>query len=158
MDPLFHFIFPLIASMAARIHMKHGVLAVFLMAASAVMIDLDHLMGPGLGGALFHNLFFTLAIPFTMLSIAYNWGGEMERQASMCLLLFLFSHTILDMFSGGTVALFYPITGQQFAIGADIMWGPYQILSSSGMGLLIYFSMLLMCFFLQDIDRHLVKY
>jgi hypothetical protein len=156
MDPLFHFIFPLMAAMAARIHMKHGIPAVLLMAFSTLLIDADHFIG--VPGGTFHNLFFTLAIPFIMLSIAYNWGGEMERQASMCLLLFLFSHTILDLFSGGTVALFYPITGQQFAISADVMWGPYQIISSSGMGLLIYFSMLLVCFFLQDIDMYLVKY
>ena len=158
MDMLFHFIFPLMAALAARIHMKHGVLAVATMAGSAVLIDIDHYMGSGLGGAMFHNLFFTLAVPFTILSIMYAWGGEMERQASMCILLFLFSHTILDLFSGGTVALFYPISGQQFAINFSFAWGGYEIISASGIGLLMYFSILLMCFYLQEIDRYMVKY
>jgi hypothetical protein len=158
MDPLFHFIFPLMAALAARIHMKHGILAVVTMAASAVLIDIDHFMGPGLGGAMFHNLFFTLAVPFTILSIMYTWGGEMERQASMCILLFLFSHTILDLFSGGTVALFYPITSQQFAINFSLAWGSYQVISASAIGLLIYFAILLMCFYLQEIDKYMVRY
>ncbi|MCX6814896.1 MAG: hypothetical protein NTY20_04585 [Candidatus Aenigmarchaeota archaeon] len=156
MDSLFHFIFPLMAALAARIHMKHGVIGVLLMALSAVLIDVDHLIG--LPGAMFHNLFFTLAVPFTILSIMYTWGRETERQAAMCLLLFLFSHTVLDLFSGGTVALFYPITGQQYAINFNVTWGGYQIISSSGIGLLIFFSILLVCFFLQDIDRYMVKY
>jgi membrane-bound metal-dependent hydrolase YbcI (DUF457 family) len=156
MDALFHFIFPLMAALAARIHMKHGLIAVLLMASSAVLIDVDHFMG--LPGAMFHNLFFTLAVPFTILSIMYTWGGETERQAAMCMLLFLFSHTMLDMFSGGTVALFYPITAQQYAINFSIGWGGYEIISASGIGLLIYFSILLVCFFLQDIDRYMVKY
>ena len=146
------------AALAARIHMKHGVIGVLSMALSAVLIDIDHYMGPGLGGAMFHNLFFTLAVPFTILSIMYAWGGETERQASMCLLLFLFSHTMLDLFSGGTVALFYPITNMQFAINTNIMWGGYEIISASGIGLLIYFSIILVCFFLQDIDKYMVRY
>ncbi|HJW96560.1 MAG TPA: metal-dependent hydrolase [archaeon] len=158
MDALFHFIFPLMAALAARIHMKHGIPAVLMMASTAVLIDIDHFMGPGLGGAMFHNLFFTLAVPFTILSIMYTWGGETERQASLCLLLFLFSHTILDLFSEGTVALFYPITNMQFGISANFWIGGYQLISSSGIGLLIYFSILLVCFFLQDIDRLMVKY
>jgi membrane-bound metal-dependent hydrolase YbcI (DUF457 family) len=158
MDALFHFIFPLMAALAARIHMKHGLVAVLLMASSAVLIDLDYFMGPGLGGAMFHNLFFTLCVPFTILSIMYTWGGETERQAAMCLLLFLFSHTILDLFNEGQVALFYPISTMQFGINFNVMWGGYQIISSSGIGLLIYFSILLVCFFLQDIDRYMVKY
>jgi hypothetical protein len=156
MDVLFHFIFPLMAALAARIHMKHGVIAVIIMALSAVLIDVDYVLG--VPGAMFHNLFFTLCVPFTILSIMYAWGGEMERQASMCLLLFLFSHTILDMFSGGSVALFYPITGQMFSINFSLSWGAYEVISASGIGLLIYFSLLLACFFLQDIDKYLVKY
>jgi len=156
MDALFHLIFPLMAAMAARIHMKHGILAVLIMAFSAVLIDIDHFIG--LPGSMFHNLFFTLVVPFTIMSIMYNWGGENERQASMCLLLFLFSHTILDLFSEGEVALFYPITGMQYGINFSVSWGGYQIISSSGIGLLIYFSILLLCFFLQDIDRYMVKY
>ena len=155
---LFHFIFPLMAALAARIHMKHGIIGVLTMAVSAVLIDIDYFMGPGLGGAMFHNLFFTLAVPFTILSIMYAWGGEMERQASMCLLLFLFSHTILDLFSGGTVALFYPITGHQFAINFGFSLGGYELISASGIGLLMYFSILLVCFFLQELDKYLVKY
>jgi membrane-bound metal-dependent hydrolase YbcI (DUF457 family) len=157
MDSLFHFIFPLMAALAARIHMKHGIPAVLLMASTAVLIDLDHFI-PGGAGAVFHNLFFTLVIPFTMLSIAYARGSGTQRQAAMCLLLFLFSHTVLDLFSGGTVALFYPITGQQFAINFSVAWGGYEIISASGIGLLLYFSILLMCFFLQEIDRRIVKY
>lgn len=156
MDSLFHFVFPLIAALAARIHMKHGVPAVLAMAFSAVLIDIDHWMG--LPGAMFHNLFFTLAVPFTILSITYTWGGETERQASMCLLLFLFSHTILDLFSEGTVALFYPITGMQFGINFKLSRGGYDIITSSGIGLLIYFAIILLCFFLQEIDKYMVKY
>jgi hypothetical protein len=158
MDSLFHFIFPLMAALAARIHMKHGLVAVLLMASSAVLIDADHFMGYGLGGAMFHNLFFTLCVPFTILSIMYTWGGETERQAAMCLLLFLFSHTMLDLFSEGTVALFYPISTMQFGINFSFALGGYEIISSSGIGLLIYFGILLLCFFLQDIDKHMVKY
>ncbi len=145
------------AALAARIHLKHGIPAVLLMASTAVLIDLDHFI-PGGSGALFHNLFFTLVLPFTILSIAYNRGNGAQRQAAMCLLLFLFSHTILDLFSEGTVALFYPITGQQFAINFSVGWGGYEFISASGVGLLLYFSILLMCFFLQDIDRYMDKY
>jgi len=65
---------------------------------------------------------------------------------------------MLDLFSGGTVALFYPITGQQYAINFSVSLGGYEIISASGIGLLIYFSILLVCFFLQDIDRYMVKY
>ena len=45
MDSLFHFIFPIIAALAARVHIKHPVRNILIAAFLAVAVDIDHLIG-----------------------------------------------------------------------------------------------------------------
>jgi membrane-bound metal-dependent hydrolase YbcI (DUF457 family) len=156
MDSLFHFLFSLIAVFAARIHIKHGIPTLLLLAVISVFVDVDHFIGMPRAG--FHNLFVTLLFPIILIIFAFRFGREYHRQVSIALLLFLFSHTILDLFMEGKVALFYPLTLQTFSINFSFYaLGRYMLISSNSIGLVIYFCVILLCFFLEEIDSFILK-
>jgi hypothetical protein len=158
MDSLFHFIFPLIALLAAHVKFrKHRLVTVLGLAVAAVLIDMDVFFG-SLHRALFHNIFVTVAFPLVLVFLSFRYGLERHRQTSIALLIVLSSHLILDLFSEGIVYMLYPLSLQGFSLASVSMLPGYgYFLSTSSIGLLIYFAMLSGCFFLEDIDFFILK-
>jgi membrane-bound metal-dependent hydrolase YbcI (DUF457 family) len=155
MDALFHFLFPLMAALAARFHIKHGIGTVLTLAMLAMFLDIDHLFG--VTRATFHNVFITLLIPLVIVFIAFKYEkkGNYYKMLSLALLLFLFSHPILDMFTEGGVAWLYPFSDTYYAptlsITVDISGSAAPLISTASIGLLIYFGILMLVLFLEDL-------
>ena len=171
MDSLFHFVFPIIAALAARLNIRHNVKTILSIAFLTVLLDLDHLI-PGMHRALLHNIFLTLLLPLGLLIIAFHFKWNKYRKGFLLLLLiFLSSHVFLDMFSfyspgpgigiiDNGVALFFPFSNAQYSIKFDIKLpsaitmpsGEGYIVSSFGFGILLYFLLIILpCLFLDDI-------
>jgi hypothetical protein len=173
MDSLFHFIFPIIAVLAARIRIKHVIKTSIAAASIAVLLDLDHFIG--LERALFHNIFVTLLLPLALLYFSFHFRtNKYVKGFFFLLLIFLSSHVMLDLFSsptfgsgigigeGSGVALFYPLSNVKYSINfnikipLEISYPPQTIegylVSSLGFGILIYFIIIIVpCLFLEDI-------
>ncbi|NIM46727.1 MAG: hypothetical protein GTN40_01035 [Candidatus Aenigmarchaeota archaeon] len=173
MDSLFHFVFPIIAALAARINIKHPIRTILATAIITVLIDLDHFIG--IERATFHNVFVTVLIPIILILLTLNLKSKHYLKGfSFILLIFLSSHTFVDMFSspplgggigiieGTGVALFYPLNNEYYSINFNIgiplriSVSPYMIegyiVSSLGFGILLYFIIILVpCLFLDDI-------
>ena len=159
MDALFHFVFPLIAIAAAGVRIKHyKVPTILTIALAAVLIDIDHFFGLVPSGT-FHNMFFTFLIPLAIVVLAFKYGYERHRQISLAFLIVMVSHVILDMFSEGAVYLLYPFSMQPFSLAAFYITTVegYYLVSSSSIGLLIFFGMLAGIFFIEDIDFFILK-
>ena len=172
MDTLFHFIFPLIAILAARIKVKHKISIIFGLALVTALLDIDHFFGVPRGTL--HNIFITLILPMFFLLLSFKFEkGDYYKNISLILLLFLFSHTILDMFTEGGVKLdmfteggvklFYPFSDQsydltKFLISIQLPSGiEVHLISTSGIGLTIYFVMILSVIFVEDFIRYLKR-
>jgi membrane-bound metal-dependent hydrolase YbcI (DUF457 family) len=168
MDSLFHFIFPVIATLAAKVHVKHKLRNILIVGALAVLIDLDHFIG--MERATFHNVFITVLLPIIIIILAFNFKAKYNVKGfSILLLIFLSSHTFLDLFSGKPgVALFYPINDTYYSVEFGITvpmptkFAPSLIegyvISSLGLGLLFYFIIVILpCLFLDDIIEIMEK-
>lgn len=157
MDALFHFLFPLMATMAARLHVKHGIETVIGLALLSMLLDVDHLFG--VTRATFHNIFVTLLIPLIIVFIAFRYEkkGDYYKTLSLALLLVVFSHPILDMFTEGGVAWLYPLSNTYFApqvnLSMAIRGVEAPLVTTASLGLLIYFGMLMLVLFLEDFTR-----
>jgi len=152
MDTFFHFLFPMMAVFAARVHTRHGLLTILPLGIISVLIDIDHFIG--VSRATFHNIFFTFFFPLVVIILAFKHGNRFQREFSLLLMIFLFSHIVADLFMEGTVYLLYPLSMAGFNLtGFVVMAGPYTIISSTSIGFALYFLMLLAIFFLEDIDR-----
>lgn len=125
MDTLFHFIFPLIAMMAARIKVKHSIRVSIILAAAAALIDVDHFFGLVARGT-FHNIFVTVLFPIVLFLIFFKKKNKHYMHLSLILLLFLVSHPILDMFTEGGVELFYPFSNQMYDLSKFSLTIPLQ--------------------------------
>ena len=177
MDSLFHFVFPIIAALAARINIKHMVRTILAAAFLTVLVDLDHFIG--LERVALHNVFITILIPLILLSFSFYFKlSRNYKNFFFLLLIFLSSHLFLDMFSspafgngigieeGIGIALFYPLSNARYSIDFNMkvttrIGLPYEgyIVSTLGFGLLLYFTAILLpCLFLDDImdiaERH----
>lgn len=158
MDSLFHFIFPVIAAMAAQLHMKHAKRNILLAAFLAVLIDVDHFFG--LERGLFHNIFITVMLPVIFVLLAFHLKKSYELKVfSLLLLIFLSSHLFLDIFTEPGVAIFYPFSDNYYSIDLSVMiplnsqFTTYgQIISPAGIALLLYFLMIILpCYYLDNI-------
>jgi membrane-bound metal-dependent hydrolase YbcI (DUF457 family) len=160
MDSVFHFIFPLIVALAARIHLKHGIEWVVGLALATTLIDLDVFF---IHRATFHNLFVTLLVPAVLVALAFQYEkkGTKFKTLSLVLLLFLFSHTLLDMGTEAGVQLLYPLSSQVFqftgGISAGLPTGAGYLLSGTGVSLLLYFVVLLLALFIEDFINYFEK-
>ena len=173
MDSLFHFVFPIIAALAARLNVRHPIKSILAAAVLTVLIDVDHFIG--VPRATFHNVFVTILLPLTLLYLAFHFKSSRYVKGFLLLLLvFSSSHIFIDMFSspvfGNSIgiveglgpALFYPLSSTQYSIDFNIITplqnGPSEqiiegyIVSSLGFGILMYFIIILLpCLFLDDI-------
>ena len=157
MDSLFHFVFPLIIALAARVHLKHGLLWVVGLALAAVLLDLDVFF---VHRATLHNLFVTLLLPAILVAFAFQYekNGNKYKTLSLLLLLFLLSHTILDMGTESGVQLLYPFTDQvyQFSggISVGLPVGSGYLVSGLGISLLLYLFLLILVLFVEDFVKY----
>ncbi|NIO45084.1 MAG: hypothetical protein GTN36_06060 [Candidatus Aenigmarchaeota archaeon] len=173
MDTLFHFVFPVIAALAARIYIKHPVRTIFAAAIITLLVDLDHFIG--VERTTFHNIFITVLIPIFLILLTLNFKSKKHLESfSFLLLIFLSSHAFVDLFSspafgsnigittGEGIALLYPFSGEKYSINFNIRIplrnsiSPYMIegylVSSLGFGILLYFILILVpCLFLDNI-------
>jgi membrane-bound metal-dependent hydrolase YbcI (DUF457 family) len=157
MDSLFHFIFPLIAAVAARIHVKHRIETVLGLSLAAVLIDLDVFF---IHHATLHNLFITALLPLILILLAFKFENPKKtkyKTITIALFLFLVSHPILDMFTEGGIQLFYPLSTQlyNFEFGWSLGYG--YVVSAAGIGLTIYFILILLVLFLEDFISYYKK-
>jgi membrane-bound metal-dependent hydrolase YbcI (DUF457 family) len=164
-DTLFHFIFPFLALLIARPKFKHRLIVAILLAASAALLDIDHFFGMVPRGTL-HNVFVTLVFPLTIFALAFVFEkkGTYYKNVSLALLLFLFSHPMVDIFTGGAgLKLFYPLSEQEFFLNSIKFSIPLPngqigyVISSNGIGLSIYTAMILAVIFVEDFNRFLMK-
>ncbi|UCG95319.1 MAG: metal-dependent hydrolase [archaeon] len=159
MDSLFHFLFPVIGALAARVHVKHGLRTILILGLLAVIIDIDHYIY-GFERLLFHNIFFTVALPLAIIALVFIYKNDYYMKGfSVMLFLFLSSHLILDVFTEPGVAVFYPLSSQYHTINFNIyvpilsrFAAKGAIISSYGTGMLIFaIFILLPCMFLDKI-------
>lgn len=122
MDSLFHFVFAFIAGMAVNTKLDHRPFWVALVALSAVLIDVDHLIFAYT--RTFHSLVFVVGVPALLFYAAYHREKESDSitYQSLAILLFvmLVGHVIADMFDGGTLRLFYPFLSAEFTVPASV--------------------------------------
>ena len=167
MDSLFHFVFVIVAALAARVHIKHPMKNIMIAAFLSVAIDVDHIIG--LSRGTLHNVFVLILLP--LIFVIYIFSKRKMYQAkglSILILVFLASHLFLDMFTGG-VALLYPLSNDIYGIAFDvpIAWSnasgqTYEgmLVSSLGIGILFFFAIIILpCIFLDKIiglmeERH----
>jgi len=159
MDSLFHFTFPIIAALAARVHLKHPIKNILIAAFLTTAVDIDHVIGIPRG--LTHNIFVLVLIP--ALFVVYTFSRrKMYQQKGLAILIFIFlaSHLFLDIFTGG-VALFYPLSTQTYGIDFNVplAWTNMNgtdlngyLASSLGIGITLFFIMIIVpCYFLDEI-------
>lgn len=162
MDSLFHFVFPLIAALAARIHVKHGILSIVGVSLATVLLDLDVF---AIHRATLHNVFVTVLIPIVLIFLAFKYEKKENtycKTMSVMLLLFLVSHPILDMFTEGGVQFLYPLLNEKFSfmginIAVGLPTGMGSLINGPGIGLLIYFALILCVLFIEDFIKYFQK-
>ncbi len=166
MDTLFHFVFPFFALMIARIKFKHRLPIAFLLAASTALLDIDH-FSPFVSRGTFHNIFFTLFLPLTVFALAFFFEKRSTyiKNISLTLALFWFSHPMADVFTGSApVLLFYPVSDMPVFLNSlrvpiTLPSGvTASIIDSGGIGLTIFFLMILSAIFVEDFVRFLMRY
>jgi membrane-bound metal-dependent hydrolase YbcI (DUF457 family) len=154
--------FPVFTALAAKVHVKHKIRNLLVVGALTVLIDLDHFVG--VTRATFHNVFVTLLLPIVIIILAFSFKKSYGLKGfSVLLLIFLSSHLFLDLFSEGTVALFYPLSDKYYNFSFNIevpISGGYEgkLISTSGISILIYFVLVFLpCLFLDDIIEVMEK-
>ena len=168
MDTLFHFVFPFFALMIARIKFKHRLPVAFMLAASTALLDVDHFFGLVSRGTL-HNIFVTILFPISLFALAFLFEkkGTYMKNISLTLLLFWASHPIADLFTGAApVKLLYPLSNQEFWLNNIKILSPIamhdgfvpSIVDSGGIGLSIFFLMILSAIFVEDFVKILIRY
>jgi len=149
-DSLFHFLFPVISALAARVHIKHPIRNILLAGLLAVLIDIDHLSFLGPTRGLLHNFFATSVFPAILIFLTFHFRKSYQAKGfAILLMIFLSSHTFLDLSFGGGVALFYPFSLKYHSFDFELSVTEGSIVSQQGLGLLFYFvSVILPLYFL----------
>jgi membrane-bound metal-dependent hydrolase YbcI (DUF457 family) len=143
------------AMMAARVKVKHSIRVSIALAAVTALLDVDHFFG-FTARATFHNIFVVVVFPLILFLIFLKKGNKQYMNLSLALLLFLVSHPIVDMFTEGGVAIFYPISEQKydlskFSLPMFTAFGQGYVISTAGVGLTIYFLLVLGVIFIEDL-------
>lgn len=165
-DVLFHFLFPLIALLAIRVRTNHSIATIIGLSLAAVAMDIDHFLGFE-ARATFHNIFVVIGVPLVMFAIAmvFEKKGLYWKTISLALMVVLFSHSIADIFLGGAgVELFYPLSDDRILLNSVKV--PIQLptgetaylVNETGIGILLFFVMLMSVIFIEDFLKRLLKY
>ncbi len=173
MDSLFHFVFSIIAGMAIGIHQKHKLNALFVLAFSAVIIDVDHLFGMEARGTL-HNIFIVAILPLAAFLFFFHYENKFFNKSkrksiklqtySLLLFVMLAGHVAADLFYEGEVKLLYPFSTDtykapnftttidnlfpQFSYLTPYSWA--KIISTDGIALLAYAIIIMFGAFTED--------
>ncbi|MEM5778110.1 MAG: metal-dependent hydrolase [Candidatus Aenigmatarchaeota archaeon] len=131
------------------------------------LIDLDHFIG--VERASFHNIFVTILFPLAIIFLAFNFKSKYNFKGfSILLLVFLSSHTFIDMFGNPGIALFYPLSNNYYLLNFELSV-PLKtnfsksleegyIVSNLGLSILLYFILIILpCLFLDDIIEIMEK-
>lgn len=165
MDPVVHFVFPLIGALGARLHIKHSIRWILLLSAIAVLLDIDHFIG--VPRATLHNVFVVVLIPAILIILAFKYEKPRStkyKSISVAALLFLVSHPILDLFDDRGVKFFYPLSDKFYSfhdwtITTTISTGTQaRVLGSSGFAIIFFFLVLSGVYFLDEIIEIMQKY
>lgn len=113
MEPLLHFIAPLVALSLLGVRFKEALPLALL----ALLPDFDALLL--VHRSLTHSLAILLAISLPILAILYLYRPRLLRP-SLLALLSISSHLALDLFDGYT-PLFWPLYDQSLWLRADLM-------------------------------------
>jgi len=166
-DTLFHFLFPIIAALASRVHLRHPLRSILLAGIITVLIDVDHFVGIGLERALFHNIFVTFLIPAVLLILSFRFRtSKYVKGFFVLLLIFLSSHLFLDLFTEGPgVALLFPFDTTYYAVNFCLNVPVTSqfvteacMASSFGVGLFLFFVIIVLpCYYIDEIIEHIGK-
>lgn len=165
MDSVVHFIFPLVAALGARLHIKHGIPWVLTLSAAAVLLDIDHFIG--VPRATLHNVFVVVLIPVILIILAFKYERRTSikyKSLSVAALLFLISHPILDIFDDLGVKFFYPLSDKFYSfsnwtITTTISTGTQaQVLGPSGFAIIFFFLVLSGIYFLDEVIELMQKH
>lgn len=155
MDTLFHFVFAFIAGMAVNVKLDHRPMMVAGVALSAVLIDIDHLFF-AYPRAL-HSLFVTALVPLLLFYAAYRYenGTDSIRYQSLSLLLFvmLIGHVVADLFNGGAIKLFYPLSTATFTAPSwtvTVFAPQWELVSPDGVALAIYGGIIALAYYAEE--------
>lgn len=116
-DLVLHIIIPLVALLL--FYDRRCRTYVLLLSPLAVLPDIDHLVSADLARVLLHNIFVLLP-PLLVGVYAYITGHKKASNIALIAVFYLGSHVLLDLFQGG-VALFYPVTVDNYAITFDFV-------------------------------------
>ncbi len=165
METIVHFILPLIAALAARIHLKHGVEWAFVLAAASALLDLDHFIGVPRGTL--HNVFVTVAIPLALIVLAFKFEPRTKtkfKELAIANFLFLVAHPIMDLFDNLGVQAFYPLSTQfynfnDFAIKVTISTGKKVFVAGpQALSIMIFFAVIALVFYLEEVVQLMHKH
>jgi len=165
METVVHFVLPLIAALAARIHMKHGIKWVFALAMASVLLDLDHFIG--VPRATLHNVFVTFLIPIILIILAFKFEPRAKtkyKELAVANFLFLAVHPIQDLFDGLGIQAFYPLSNHfynfsNFAIKIAISTGKtVYIAGPQAISVIIFFAVIAFAFYLEEVVQLMHKH
>ena len=160
MDTLFHIVFSVIVGLAICLRRKHKISILIILASLSVLIDIDHFFWLETRGT-FHNIFFVLFIPLILFAISYMYENKKSirlQTYSLLIFIMLAGHVVSDMFYGGAVKLFYPLSNvsyifPDYAVQATSeFYSP--IIAGDGLILLIYAIILLSVILMEDFIYH----
>jgi membrane-bound metal-dependent hydrolase YbcI (DUF457 family) len=93
---------------------------VLLLAPLAVLLDIDHLLPP-YHRLLLHNLFILVPIISLALYARFRTKNDLLYNVALIATFFLFSHLLLDLFTGAGVPLFYPLSAATFGFTYELV-------------------------------------
>lgn len=110
MDTLFHFVISFLAGMAVNTRLKFEPAVIAGLAASSVLIDLDHLvfMYP----RALHTVWIAAMLPLAGFYTAYRYERSSDsikyQSVALVLMVMLLAHLTTDLFYEGSLRPFYP--------------------------------------------------
>jgi len=116
MEPLIHFIIPIVFLMAFAPNLNKKL--IFLLSPLLVLPDFDFFVK----AKLFHSIFFVLIVSF-LVYLLYNKFVQKDKKAFYLSLFYLSSHLLFDL-GGPGIPFFYPISDKLFSLNVVIATSP----------------------------------
>ncbi|MBW2966514.1 metal-dependent hydrolase [Candidatus Woesearchaeota archaeon] len=116
MEPLIHFIIPIIFLLAFAPNLNKKL--IFLLSPLLILPDIDFF----LKAKIFHNLLFVLVICFVV-HFLYSWFIKKDKRIFYLALFYLSSHLLFDL-GGPGIPFFYPISDKLFSLNIMIATSP----------------------------------
>jgi len=137
MNPLIHFLASIVVGIGVGLHHKRKYTIILVLASLCLFVDLDHLIGgPKADSYMFHNVFVFITLPLTIFLVCYLYevvkreGSTKYQRISLVFIVMLVGHMFLDGIDGGAMALYYPLSSNQYVL-SDISFEPHPYVSLS---------------------------